>query len=776
MTAVRVVVVEDSPVQRAHLVDVLEAERDIAVIGQAGDPVEAVALVQRLRPDVVTMDLGLPGDGGLGAIEQIMAGLPTPILVLSARVTCAGSAAAVESLLAGAVEALPKPERWDAEAERQLRCRVRLLSGVTVVAHPRGRRRPPAPDPSRAPPVAIAASTGGPAALAEMLPGLGGLAVPVLVVQHLHPQLVDGFVGWMQRVSALPVVVAADGDRPQPGSSTSPRPAPTSSSSRPRPVRDRRWGRPGPSRPAAAAWSSTRTRRACTGRRPTSCSARSPPPRAGRRSACCSPAWATTARPGCWPCAAQGAVTIAQDEPTSVVFGMPRAAQRLGAAAEVLGLGQIHGAIRGRRGRAGPMSTAGATKPLVQREERRPRRAGGRGLVAERTGIELGDGLRERLAAYLDGAARARDQTPARFAAGLAGDPGAFQELLDRVTVQETGFFRHPDQFAALAREVLPGPRRPGASSGAPAAPTARRPIAWPWSWPPPAAPTGGCWPPTSRPPRWPGPAPAATPPPSWPASPPAHRHWLRPSGDAWEIDPALRRRVRVEHANLTARFPIEPGTLPGRVLPQRPDLPGQDRDRVVPGPPAPAGCAPGGLVFLGYSEAMLAPTGRLRVEQVGNAFALRVVPEGRSEGLWTTPHTPTPASAGLWTTRSLPPRPIGYAPPPGDPPRGRRRGPSRARAPPVAPQPTVSDAPWPRRAGAGRPRLRHRRRRLPGRRPISTPTSPFAHLNLGWRSRPPGDDAAARRAYRARWPPSTAVNSALVGKPTLEGSTASTS
>jgi two-component system, chemotaxis family, protein-glutamate methylesterase/glutaminase len=195
--AVRVVVVEDSPVQRAHLVDVLQAERDIDVVGQAGDPVEAVALVQRLRPDVVAMDLGLAGEGGLGAIEQIMADLPTPILVLSARVTCAGSAAAVESLLAGAVEALPKPERWDAEAERRVRCRVRLLSGVTVVAHPRGRRRPPAPDPYRAPPVAIAASTGGPAALAEILPRLGGLAVPVLIVQHLHPQLVDGFVGWM---------------------------------------------------------------------------------------------------------------------------------------------------------------------------------------------------------------------------------------------------------------------------------------------------------------------------------------------------------------------------------------------------------------------------------------------------------------------------------------------------------------------------------------------------------------------------------------------------
>jgi two-component system chemotaxis response regulator CheB len=236
--AVRAVVVEDSPVQRAHLVEVLEAERDIAVVGQAGDPVEAVALVHRLRPDVVTMDLGLPGEGGLGAIEQIMAELPTPILVLSAQVTCAGSAA-VESLLAGAVEALPKPERWDAEAERQVRCRVRLLSRVTVVVHPRGRRRPPAPDPYRAPPVAIAASTGGPAALAEVLPSLGGLAVPVLLTGMGQ----DGAAGLL----------------------------------------------------------------------------------AMRR---------------------QGAVTIVQDEASSVVFGMPQAARQLGAAAEVLGLARISGGIR----------------------------------------------------------------------------------------------------------------------------------------------------------------------------------------------------------------------------------------------------------------------------------------------------------------------------------------------------------------------------------------------------------------------------------------------
>jgi chemotaxis response regulator CheB len=92
VTAVRVVVVEDSPVQPAHLVDVLQAERDITVIGQAGDPAEAVELVHRLRPDVVTMDLGLPGDGGLGAIEptSIVFGMPQAAQRLGAAAEVVG--------------------------------------------------------------------------------------------------------------------------------------------------------------------------------------------------------------------------------------------------------------------------------------------------------------------------------------------------------------------------------------------------------------------------------------------------------------------------------------------------------------------------------------------------------------------------------------------------------------------------------------------------------------------------------------------------------------
>jgi two-component system chemotaxis response regulator CheB len=325
---VRVVVVEDSPLQRAHLVDALQAERDIAVVGQAGDPFEALALVGRLRPEVVTMDLGLPGEGGLGAIERIMAAVPTPILVVSALVTCGGSAAAVEALLAGAVEALPKPDRWDAGAARQLRCRVRLLRSVTVVAHPRGRRRPPAP--GQAPPVAIAASTGGPAALAEILPALGGLAAPVLVVQHLHPQLVDGFLGWMRRVAAMPVVVAADGDRPQPGVVYV---APGGTHLR---LVERAGRRlvlnpdpPGLHRPSADELFAS----VATAAGPASVGV-------------LLTGMGDDGARGLMEVRLRGGVTIVQDAETSAVYGMPRAAAQAGAAGQVLPLEEIGPAIR----------------------------------------------------------------------------------------------------------------------------------------------------------------------------------------------------------------------------------------------------------------------------------------------------------------------------------------------------------------------------------------------------------------------------------------------
>jgi two-component system chemotaxis response regulator CheB len=152
------------------------------------------------------------------------------------------------------------------------------------------------------------------------------LAVPVLVVQHLHPQLVDAFVGWMQRVSALPVVVAADGDRPQPGVVYV---APAGAHLKLAPA-------PGaPILPVG-------------------------PPRtlpAGGRRLVLDPEPASLYRPSADELFRSVAATTGgqsvgvlltgvQDEPSSVVFGMPQAAQQLGAAGEVLSLGQVHGGIR----------------------------------------------------------------------------------------------------------------------------------------------------------------------------------------------------------------------------------------------------------------------------------------------------------------------------------------------------------------------------------------------------------------------------------------------
>jgi len=82
-------------------------------------------------------------------------------------------------------------------------------------------------------------------------------------------------------------------------------------------------------------------------------------------------------------------------------------------------------------------------------------------LLAERAGLHLSRGLQERLAACVQREAKAREEIPERYVAGLAADPEAFQRLLDCVTIQETSFFRHPDQFAALERNLLPALQPP---------------------------------------------------------------------------------------------------------------------------------------------------------------------------------------------------------------------------------------------------------------------------------------------------------------------------
>ena len=222
-TSARALVVMGSTAARAHLVRVLEADADIVVVGEATSGADAVLRAVELRPDIIIVDLYLPDGGGRVVIAQIMARVPTPILVLSRTTDDDRSPSVVEALVAGALDALPQPRWWTPDLAGQLCRSVRLLRKVPVMRVPEGSRRPvtvaPSPHTQAAAhqTVAIAASTGGPSALAIVLSGLGGLASPVLVVQHLHPEFTSGLIAWMSRVSALPVELAQHGLDTRPG-------------------------------------------------------------------------------------------------------------------------------------------------------------------------------------------------------------------------------------------------------------------------------------------------------------------------------------------------------------------------------------------------------------------------------------------------------------------------------------------------------------------------------------------------------------------------------
>ncbi|MEV0902359.1 chemotaxis-specific protein-glutamate methyltransferase CheB [Actinoplanes sp. NPDC049802] len=224
----RVLIVEDSPTMRHHLREALAPDPDLEIVGEAPDGERAVEMTARLRPDVITMDMMLPGISGLAATEQIMARHPTPILVVSSA-DRAELFSTYNALGAGAVEMLEKPHGDDSDADWPLRLRatLRLVARIRVITHPRarldGRVTVPVPPPAaRAPTargkalavVAVGASTGGPAALTEFLRNLpAGFPVPVLCVQHIaaSEQFAVTFADWLAEQTGRNVRYATDG-------------------------------------------------------------------------------------------------------------------------------------------------------------------------------------------------------------------------------------------------------------------------------------------------------------------------------------------------------------------------------------------------------------------------------------------------------------------------------------------------------------------------------------------------------------------------------------
>jgi two-component system, chemotaxis family, protein-glutamate methylesterase/glutaminase len=222
---VRVLVVEDSPVARELLIHILEGDPQIQIIGTASDGVQALALVERLRPDLVTMDVIMPGMGGLEATRRIMEKFPLPIIIVSGTINRGEISTTFEALKAGAVTAIPRPAGPGspdyAAAARELLRTVRAMAEVRVVrrwSQERAGKTPPLPRSASlaASPrlVAIGASTGGPEALQRILEGLpADFPLPILIVQHMAAGFLGGLAEWLNRSSSLPVALARDGEK-----------------------------------------------------------------------------------------------------------------------------------------------------------------------------------------------------------------------------------------------------------------------------------------------------------------------------------------------------------------------------------------------------------------------------------------------------------------------------------------------------------------------------------------------------------------------------------
>lgn len=220
----RVLICEDSRAYATALSRFLEHDPEIEVVGVAPTGEAAISEVERLGPDLLTLDMQLPGMDGLEVVERLMEFHPLPVVVISSKVA-RGSERAAATLAAGALEILSKEQlRLDQPDDvwaQAMRSRLRRLSSMRTgrSGQARVRPRPPASAAAglrgrRAAAIGIGASTGGPPILEAIFAGLpADFAIPVLAVQHMTPGFIDGYVRWLDKKLALPVQVAADGER-----------------------------------------------------------------------------------------------------------------------------------------------------------------------------------------------------------------------------------------------------------------------------------------------------------------------------------------------------------------------------------------------------------------------------------------------------------------------------------------------------------------------------------------------------------------------------------
>jgi two-component system, chemotaxis family, protein-glutamate methylesterase/glutaminase len=227
---IKVLIVEDSPTVRRLLRAIIESDSRMTVIGEAANGEEAVTACRKQLPDVISMDIAMPKMDGIEATRVIMAETPCPIVIATASLDRREDELRQAGIDAGALAVLPKPSDLpgcDPAADELLR-QLRVMSGVRVV-----RRRQSAPTTSQAEAIhreytwggrtpvrilAIGASTGGPPALQLILKDLPTeFPVPIVIVQHISLGFVKGFVSWLDETLQVTAKLAEAGERLVPG-------------------------------------------------------------------------------------------------------------------------------------------------------------------------------------------------------------------------------------------------------------------------------------------------------------------------------------------------------------------------------------------------------------------------------------------------------------------------------------------------------------------------------------------------------------------------------
>ncbi len=225
---IRVLVVDDSKVMQDYIKFILSSDPEIEIVGVANNGEEALAAVLNLKPNVITMDIHMPKMDGLEASRRIMETQPTPIVIVTSSLSIYESAYAFHALEAGALTMVPRPPGSDdPNAEflyRELITTVKLMSQVKVITRPKikeprqlaGIDSTPSQDVFKL--IAIAGSTGAPLVLKDIMMGLPkSLPVPVIIVQHMAAGFIEGMAKWLNQATGFTTRVAVHGESLQSG-------------------------------------------------------------------------------------------------------------------------------------------------------------------------------------------------------------------------------------------------------------------------------------------------------------------------------------------------------------------------------------------------------------------------------------------------------------------------------------------------------------------------------------------------------------------------------